>query len=385
MKTLRTIMKTCVFSLALPEAFLFLTGCATPHNETLGVRHDAPFYHNAVFAPDGKSVAATKDMANLVLVFDTTNGTEILRFRPDALKNLGPRLNFWDTRRIGPAAVAFTPDEHLVAVFWVPHQQLHVWDVTQSNCLARIHYRSGSIATALSPDGSRVAYEATNGNVVIQELTGTNVTVSCSLESQRPLFLTFSPDNRWLAAIDKAGTAWIWDIRTSDLLRTIPKPSAGPITSLAFSADGTMIARSERNLQIWRLDPWEQLHFFESPRMKGGTRVLGMTINFFSSSKDTETGGPASLYKAPPTGAAVFSPDNKYVAVINSAFSLNTTQDQPDMEVRVFSLETGELISTFAWPDLINDLAFSQDGNRIATAGTGVEVWDWRNGLPSRQ
>ena len=104
MKTLRTIMKTCVLSLALPEAFLFLTGCATPHNETLGVRHDAPFYHNAVFAPDGKSVAATKDMANLVLVFDTTNGTEILRFRPDALKNLGPRLNFWDTRRIGPAA-----------------------------------------------------------------------------------------------------------------------------------------------------------------------------------------------------------------------------------------------------------------------------------------
>ena len=384
MKTLRTMMNIGMLSLALPEVLLFLTGCASPRHETLGVQHDAPFYRNPVFSPDGKSVAAIKDLANLVLVFDTTNGMETLRFRPDELKNLGPRLNLLATRRIGPAAVAFTSDQHLVAVFWVPHQQLHVWEVTQSNCLAQSHYRSGSIAAALSPDGSRMAYEATNGSVVVQELAGTHATVSCSLEGQRPQFLTFSRDNRWLAAIDKAGTSWIWDIRTNALLRTVPKPSSGPITSLAFSADGTMIARSERNLQIWRLDPWEQLYFFESPRMKGGTRVLGMTINFFSSSKDTDGSSPASLYKVPPTGAAAFSPDNKYVAVINSAFSLNTTQDQPDMGVRVFSLETGELISTFAWPDLINDLAFSPDGQRIATAGTGVEVWDWRTGQPGR-
>ena len=116
--------------------------------------------------------------------------------------------------------------------------------------------------------------------------------------------------------------------------------------------------------------------------MKTGTRFLGLTISLLNTDKDADPSAPFT--PTPAAGPAAFSPDNKYVAVINSAASLNTTQDKPDMEVQVFSLETGELVSTLGWPDVINDLCFSPDGNRLATAGTGVEVWDWHAGQPGR-
>ncbi|HTY87534.1 MAG TPA: WD40 repeat domain-containing protein [Candidatus Acidoferrum sp.] len=364
--------------LAIP----FLAGCCvTLPRQKLGVRPDAmPDYHQVVFSPDGRSVAAINAPARMVLVFDTTNTMETARFQPATLQCAGPRFSFSSTRRLGPEAVAFTPDQRLIAAFWLPHQQIGIWDVTRAECIIQLPYRAGSIALALSPDGSRAAYEAVAGQVAVQGLSDTNTTVFCPLDGQRPEFLTISPDNRWLAAIDRGGAAWIWDLRTGLLWRKIPRPPTGPITSLAFSGDSTMVARSEKNLQIWRLDPWEQLHFFESPRLTGGTRVVGSTLNFLSSGKDADSSPPAALYNVPPTGRAVFSPDNRCVAVINCAFTLNYMEDKPDMGVRVYSLETGQLLSDFAWPDLINDLAFSPDGTRIATGGTGVEVWDWRNG-----
>jgi len=383
MNTLWQTIVNRAMSLTPVVGVLFLTGCITPPREKLGVDSDNPaFYFQVAVSPDGKSVAATRLPADAVLVFDTATGLETLRFLPAELNGRGPNLFDRGTRLIGPAAVAFTPDQGAVAAYWMQHRRIIVWDVSHSNCLAQIHYQPGSICLALSPDGSRVAYEGTNGNLVVQELTNANPTVQFSLPTHRPQYLTLSPDNRWLAAIDKAGTTWIWNVQSGRLLQTIPKPSIGPMTSLAFSADGTMIARSERNLQIWRLDPREQLHFFESPRLKAGTRLLGLTISLLDDGKNTDPTAPFTRNHG--AGPAAFSPDNKYVAVINSAATLNSMQSKPDMEVRVFSLETGELVSTLDWPDIINGLCFGPDGNRIATAGKGVEVWDWHTGQPAR-
>ena len=65
----------------------FPGGCATPSKEQLGVRPDAtPVHHQAAFSPDGKYVAATKAMANSVLVFDPATGFETLRFQPEELR-----------------------------------------------------------------------------------------------------------------------------------------------------------------------------------------------------------------------------------------------------------------------------------------------------------
>ncbi len=79
-----------------------------------------------------------------------------------------------------------------------------------------------------------------------------------------------------------------------------------------------------------------------------------------------------------PAGSTAFSPDGRYLAVINSAASLGNALGAPEMLVRVFDVNTGESLSTLTFGNQVISLAFSPDGNRLATAGHGVQVWDWR-------
>ena len=113
--------------------------------------------------------------------------------------------------------------------------------------------------------------------------------------------------------------------------------------------------------------------------MKAGTQAAGATwmllAAFGAHPMITEAAwGPAA------SGPAIFSPDDKHVAVINSAVSLANALGVPSEQVRVFDVESGTQVSTLARDFRITAVCFSPDGSRVCTAGAGVEVWDWKSG-----
>ncbi len=77
-------------------------------------------------------------------------------------------------------------------------------------------------------------------------------------------------------------------------------------------------------------------------------------------------------------GPAAFSPDGRYLAIISSAASLGNALGFPEMRVRVFAIDTGELLATLNFANEVVAVAFSPDSTRLATAGHGVQLWDWR-------
>ena len=280
---------------------------------------------------------------------------------------------------LGPGDVVFTSNSNAVATFWIKHDQIVIWDISASNRLAQLKYQPGGVCSRLSPDGTRVAFEGTNQTIIVQEITNQNSSVRLALAKHRPCCLTFSPNGQWLAAIDAVDDTWIWDSRTGKLLRTFPRPAKDFVSSIAFSHDGKLIALSAQDLQVRRLDSWDEVLCIKSPSMKAGSRVAGVFFMLAAAFgahpivTDAVAGRMAS-------GPAVFSPDDKHVAVINSAADLGNALGLSSMQVRVFNVEGKDQISTFDQGDTINAVCFSPDGRRVCSAGIGVEVWDWQSG-----
>jgi WD40 repeat protein len=106
-------------------------------------------------------------------------------------------------------------------------------------------------AIALSPDGSQVATGRTTVNSVeIRDWKdATRILRKLGLGNRTGTEiggLRYSPDGRWLVAINGADTfAHIWKAETGELVTTIPGLSEGPLqhASVEFSPDGrTLVA-----------------------------------------------------------------------------------------------------------------------------------------------
>ncbi len=356
---------------------LGLCGCATPKEELgftdLGAW--TPITHLQVaFSPDGRYLAAVNRKLDSVVVFDTTSGKEAWHFRPKDIREF--RKTRQVPRRSGMAGLGFTSDGRVMAVSWLQNEQIGIWDASRSNLVAQLPCPKGSRCLSLSPDGEHVASEGSNNTLVISDTSKGQPNVQGTLEN-RPAGAFFSPRSRYLAAFDRKDVTYIWDAHSGEQLHKLPKPEHGFTGWLAFSPDETSRAISAKDVQVWRLDAWTNSLSIGSPKMKAGSRIAGGAWMFLAALGAhpmlTAAAGPNA-----PAGPATFSPDGRYVAVISSAASLGNALGIPEMQVRIFAVDTGELLSTLNFGNEVVSAAFNPDGTRLATAGHGVQLWDWR-------
>lgn len=179
--------------------------------------------------------------------------------------------------------------------------------------------------------------------------------------------VAFSADGRWLASGSEDTTVKIWDVRSGRELRTFAG-HARDVSSVAFSPDASMIASAsalEGALRVWGTVSGRQVWALE----KHGSSITPSKVAFSATGKWIAYSDDGGTYLV---GASDGKVDATFEREGNPAFSpdgvlLATTYGG---DVRIREVESRADVFTFqSGIDAISDLEFKSDGGVLAVAG----------------
>lgn len=235
--------------------------------------------------------------------------------------------------------VSMSPDGRHLAVA-VERRNGGVWVHDLLSDLRTVVALGESVGSVqFSPDGSRLAYGTTSGQVVVlnwparQEIARLPV----PQKVREGFGMAFSPDGSRLATGDRSGRIAVWAFDPVRALWNQPGHESS-VTSLAFTPDGERLASGTtlNDIQVWEV---------ESGRLR--SRLTGHTSAVQS---------------------VAISPDGK--TLVSGAW---------DHTVRVWDLDSGALLTNLtthtAW---VAAVAFSPDGTLLASgsADHSIKLWN---------
>jgi WD40 repeat protein len=443
------------FNLDEPIAHLVLWNTTTGTGRTLA--EDESGVVALAFAPDGKRAVSSGGMSpSRTRVWDTATGQKLwevpdynaekCQFTPDgkyliAAPGGGQRAwHVWDAATGKPAAglkpptvgyawtFAVSPDGHQLLI--PTHTDYVVWDLKAGAVERRWPGANQSGRGAFAPDGRSVV---THDTVLRRRdlSSGKNLYADVAalghVAAVRRVF--FTPDGRRLVSIGDDRTARVWDVATTQQVRTIPIEPA-TVDAWAVTPDGSALVGIDDRLTVHRWPLAEGrpkttvdlrdaqkldigLRAREAHVLPDGTlavlawpRLPEYRLNRFSFSFwDLQTGrllrwggDPGNDYRADYTR---LSPDGRLAAGAEAVHDTRTGARRPvppspfgtggvplfspdarllvgatARDTRVWEVATGRVIADL--PITTLDVAASApDGRRLASAyGNWVAVWD---------
>ncbi len=275
-----------------------------------------------------------------------------------------------------------------------------LWDVeTQENIATLEAYPVTSVA--FSPDGtilasgsgdfsefspnSRSFFVPSSGNAIKLWDVETKKNIATIEVRTSPITsIAFSPDGTILASgsIKGKGIVALWDVETKKNIATIGENTSLLVTSIAFSPDGRMLASgSEDNtVVLWDVATRRSLATLEghtvafSPdgRMLASGSVLFGTVHLW----DVETKKNIATIETSTSffnsvNSVAFSPDGRMLA-----------SGSEDGTVKLWNVETQREITTLkGHPNWVNSVAFSPDGGTLASGDEDGLVLLWKTDL----
>ncbi len=324
------------------------------------------------YSPDGKLLAAAvpEDGQELICLFEPTHG--------ECQHKLKGHLS-------RPTTVVFAPDSKTLYSAGAD-RIIFRWDVHQGKQkpLERGFYGSGMIAT--SARSGRFVFGDTQGTIHIAELVakGEPKEIAPILPSfEAPIAaLAISPDGEWVAAAHRLKDEFVvttWSAATGELahrwrIPDVNKPPSSKFDKLAFSADGSRLAASAlASGKVYLLDPKEgkQIAVLEHTDLCGlsfdrtGLQLITAGANEVLCIWNSATG---ELLKA----HEMIGGDLQNVCC-SPADDLIITAHFPNV-LRVWNSKDMTLRRRIPLSGQanFNALAFSNDGNWIASGASGV-------------
>jgi WD40 repeat protein/predicted Ser/Thr protein kinase len=333
------------------------------------------------FSPDGSSLAVTR-VGGKIQLLDVADGKVLVNFSRRS------------PRPVSAFSVAFSADGKRIAS--ADGYGAVVWDVATAGEIVSIVGRSGAVySVTYYPDGSRFATSGEDGLVRVfdaatfQEslrLKGENVAISpdgtriassddntmrlwdsatgqellvCTGHTGRVTSISFAPDGSRVASASADGTVRVWDVRNGETIVIIGPGSKDVFSSVTFSPDGRLLAGSISYFSGFDID-----HRY----VKAWNAATGATMY------DLDCGRAAKV---------AFSHVNSLLATISTGRDgdvgwVNVWQATDGRWVR--SIRGGKTVHA---PDSVNDVTFSPDDGRLASAyqdGT-VRISDTVTGL----
>jgi WD40 repeat protein len=332
---------------------------------------------SVTFSPDGKQLA-TGSGDNTVKVWDSETGRELLTltdagrkvsFSPDGkrLASASPSLvKLWDSQtgqllltiNSGNAVyfAVFSPDGERLATSAVG-PTIKIWDAQtgQEKLTLNSTRNNGTWGVAFSPDGKRLASGGGDRTVKIWDAATGEELFAFQGHSNIVTSVAFSPDGITLVSGSQDGTVKLWDATTSPVARTLSR-AAGRVNGIVFGPNGKRIVSSDEG-------GWN-----------AATRTRGPgEVNV----RDVQTGRELLSIKGQigqDFACVALSPDGKRLAAGNVSLD-STGQADFQGEVKIWDSASGqELLTIKAHSDGVNNLAFSPDGQRLASSAAGL--WD---------
>jgi WD40 repeat protein/DNA-binding SARP family transcriptional activator len=208
---------------------------------------------------------------------------------------------------------------------------------------------------AYSIDGTRLATTSGDGSAKIWDVKTGQPLISISSGNAEFISIAFHPSDQIIATGDSAGFAKLWDAKTGQELESFP-------LSRVISEAGKMIEGSEEEISIVAVS-----FSPDGEYLAGGN--FGGTINIW----DINSGDEHLLTTQPQLISLAYHPDGAHLATASGLYPGYVT---------LLEIPSGEQLYRVEGGNAVSGLAFSPDGNTLATTGFdgNLVIWDSLSG-----
>jgi WD40 repeat protein len=388
--------------------------------------------HGVAFADGSRLASAHQE--GVVVLWDAATGQQLRTFRGHkgkvysvAFRGHGQQcasagqdqtVRIWDldtghevhtlrghTRDV--TCVAYSPDGQWLASGSLD-RTARVWHAGSGREQAPLHHGEEVCAVAFHPDSQRLASAGHDNRILLWDAaTGRNLR---SFEGHRNgvLGLSFSPDRKRLASTSQDFTVVLWDLRHRPGQIAVFRGHRNEIGAVAFSPDGRRLASggSDQTVKVWDATRYLEVDLFTGHLRRSDV----FRVRFSPNSRHLATASGHLNNPLKPGEIKVWdvaTRTDKEVRTLRGGLGpILSVAYSPDGQrlvsgdasgaVKVWGAADGKELLTLRGRigQIVFDVAFSQDGRRIAAASGWppplhsqpgeVKIWDAQTGKEIR-